>query len=66
MSLRIDRVYAWTDYTIVLHWLRKDPRSWKTFVCNRVAAIQSQLKSTDWHYITSNDNPANETTTFMQ
>nr|XP_029733938.1 uncharacterized protein LOC115269400 [Aedes albopictus] len=35
--------WAWTDSSIVLHWLASHPRKWKTFVANRTAAILEYL-----------------------
>lgn len=36
-------ITAWTDSTITLHWIRAEPRNWKTFVANRVSTIQQLL-----------------------
>ena len=35
--------HAWTDSTIVLHWLSRQPKTWKKFVQNRVSEIQKLL-----------------------
>lgn len=43
----------WTDSTIVLAWLNKQPSTWKTFVANRVAAIQSVAPIELWKHIKS-------------
>ncbi len=45
-------LHAWTDSTIVLHWLSQLPKTWTTFVANRVSAIQAVLP------VPSADNPA--------
>ena len=42
-SLNIPGVSAWSDSTIVLHWLVKLPCTWNTFVANRLASIQEIL-----------------------
>jgi len=39
--LNITGMYAWSDSSIVLCWLRKSPRTLKTFVSNRVQTIQN-------------------------
>ncbi|XP_036140324.1 uncharacterized protein LOC118644157 [Monomorium pharaonis] len=49
---------CWTDSTIVLTWVRAHPSRWKTFVANRVNAIQSQLPDAEWHHVPTSDNPA--------
>ncbi|GBM55775.1 hypothetical protein AVEN_190357-1 [Araneus ventricosus] len=33
------KVYMWTDSKIGLHWIKNNPRRWKTFVQNRVVEI---------------------------
>lgn len=43
---------------IVLHWIRRLPYSLKTFVANRVAAIQEATEGHKWKYVPSADNPA--------
>lgn len=53
-----DQIYGWTDSTIVLAWLQKHPNSWKTFVGNRVAEILNVTKPSQWHHVSSKDNPA--------
>ena len=52
------RTVTWTDSQIVLDWIRKHPRSWKTFVANRVSFIQTELPATVWKHVSSKDNPA--------
>ena len=32
--------HAWTDSTIVLQWLAQLPKTWNTFIANRVSHIQ--------------------------
>jgi hypothetical protein len=49
---------AWTDSTIVLHWLAGLPSRWKTFVANRVAEIQELIPAENWHHVKSEENPA--------
>ena len=40
----IKKTFAWTDSTIVLCWLSKEPSRWSTFVSNRISEIQSENK----------------------
>ena len=35
--------HAWTDSTVVLQWLSQLPRTWTTFVANRVSFVQDLL-----------------------
>ena len=57
MNLQIGTQYAWTDSTIVLSWLSREPSHWSTFVSNRVSEIQGQ-NSIGWNHVRSEDNPA--------
>ena len=50
--------YTWTDSTIVLQWLAQLPRTWSTFIANRVSSIQQILPRSHWRYVSSKDNPA--------
>lgn len=58
MDLKLDNIYLWTDSTIVLSWLAKEPSSWKTFVSNRTSEIRQLTRVEDWHHISSENNPA--------
>lgn len=51
-------VYAWTDSTIVLAWLRKTPNTWTTFVANRTSEILTLMSSHQWHHVKSAENAA--------
>ena len=51
-------IYAWTDSTIVLHWLSGSPRRFKTFVGNRVASIVEHIPPDRWNHVNGTENPA--------
>ena len=51
-------IYAWTDYALVLQWLAQLPKTWTTFVANRVAQIQTILPQSNWNHVSSVENPA--------
>ncbi|XP_043468116.1 uncharacterized protein LOC122502236 [Leptopilina heterotoma] len=57
-DVNITGTYYWCDSTIVLSWLKLEPCTLKTFVSNRVADIQNLTCITDWHHVSSQDNPA--------
>ena len=53
----IEKTFAWTDSTIVLCWLSKEPSRWSTFVSNRISEIQGENKL-NWNHVCSEENPA--------
>ena len=60
MSLKVDlgNTYAWSDSTIVLHWLDGNPKRYKTFVGNRISTILELLPTRCWNHVPTNSNPA--------
>lgn len=58
LKVTVSSIYAWTDSTIVLHWIRAEPRNWKTFVANRVSTIQQSISIQSWRHVPTADNPA--------
>ncbi|XP_052753688.1 uncharacterized protein LOC128201267 [Galleria mellonella] len=59
LKIQNNCVFAWTDSTIVLAWLRKTPGTWTTFVANRTAEILTIANSSQCRYIDTFNNPAN-------
>ena len=51
-------VLYWTDSMNVLCWLKTESRQLHTFVANRVAKIQRATNPESWHWIPSEENPA--------
>jgi hypothetical protein len=43
---------------IVLGWIQEDQTRWKQFVAARVQQIKDVLPAANWHYVRSEDNPA--------
>ena len=57
-NIPLNRVYAWTDSTIVLNWLVGSPRRFKTFVGNRISSIVDSIPPDRWNHVNGLDNPA--------
>ena len=54
-----DKIYAWTDSSsVVLSWLRGNPRQFKTFVGNRVSEVIELIPPNRWQHMKGLDNPA--------
>lgn len=57
-QLGSSKVTFWTDLTIVLAWLRRDLRSLKPFVANRVSNILKSSTILNWRHVPGTSNPA--------
>lgn len=57
-KLSFSNIFAWSDSTVTLSWIRSPPYKFKTFVANRVSEIQSLVSPTCWNHVSSADNPA--------
>ena len=58
LNIDLNHVFAWSDSTIVLHWLDGSPKRFKTFVGNRVSAILDLLPARRWRHVPTETNPA--------
>ena len=52
------KVFAWTDSSIVLHWLSSPPKQWSVFIGNRTSEIISSIPRNLWNHVRSESNPA--------
>lgn len=62
LTLPIEQVFLWSDSTTVLHWLRSKSFRYKVFVGTRVAEIQTLTEVTNWRYVDSARNSADDIT----
>ena len=51
-------LYAWTDSTIVLAWLKSTPSRLKVYVEHRVQDVISDLPASRWRHVPTTSNPA--------
>lgn len=58
MDVPQEKLYAWSDSTVVLAWLNGLPNRWTTFVSNRVSQILTLLEADRWRHVNTNSNPA--------
>lgn len=52
----------WSDSQAVLKWIRSDARRYQTFVAHRIAEILDQTSPTDWRWIPTELNVADDAT----
>lgn len=62
LQLHLDRSMFWTDSQSVLKYIANEHSRYKTFVANRVAAIRDATELSQWKYIESKSNPADDAT----
>lgn len=51
-------LFAWSDSEVALAWIGGDPSQQKVFVANRVSRIQTRSAEVQWHYVPTDQNPA--------
>ena len=54
----INKVYCWCDSQIVLWWIYKEPKEFKTFVANRLGQIRDMFPKEHWFYCPTDKNPS--------
>jgi len=54
----IDKIRAWTDFTVVLAWFTRGQKQFKIFVTNRVAKIYALVPNLEWANVSTAENPA--------
>lgn len=58
MDIPKDKLFAWSDSTVVLAWIKGEPSRWTTFVSNRVSEILTMLDREQWNHVSTHLNPA--------
>ena len=62
LHLSLNTVTFWTDSMDVVHWVRSQSRTFKTFVANRISEIQAETLPNQWRHVPGADNPADDAT----
>ena len=58
LNIPVEDVHAWTDSTIVIHWLDGSPRRFRTYVGNRISFILDRIPPCRWNHVPGDQNPA--------
>jgi hypothetical protein len=60
LQMHEDETYFWTDSQAVLHYINNESSRYKTFVANRVELIRDSSKPSQWQYVPTEMNPADD------
>ncbi|KAL6469323.1 hypothetical protein MHYP_G00228470 [Metynnis hypsauchen] len=62
LTLQIHGRFCWSDSTTVLAWIKSESCRFKVFVGTRIAEIHEITDVSDWRYVDSELNPADDIT----
>nr|XP_061785759.1 uncharacterized protein LOC133576497 [Nerophis lumbriciformis] len=60
LQLPLEKSVFWTDSTSVLKYIKNEDKRFKTFVANRVTTIRDHTDVSQWRYISTTKNPADD------
>ena len=60
LDMHVDSITYHTDSTTVLHYIRSERKRFPVFVSNRVQLIHNFSDITQWRYVNTVDNPADD------
>lgn len=62
MNTKVKSQIFWSDSRTVLAWIKADPRTFKPFVAHRLAEIEESTRPTEWRWVPTKDNVADDAT----
>ncbi|XP_058809946.1 uncharacterized protein LOC131675118 [Phymastichus coffea] len=62
LDIKIGKRVFWSDSSTVLHWIRGEPREKQVFVANRLGQIGELSKVSEWRWVPTKLNPADDAT----
>ena len=62
LEIAIMKRTFWSDSTTVLQWIESDPRKKQMFVANRLGEINELSQKSEWRWVPSGQNPADDAT----
>lgn len=60
LRIALQESVFWTDSMSVLKYIKNEDKRFHTFVANRVSTIREASKPSQWRYISSKENPADD------
>lgn len=61
-NININKTFFWTDSKAVICCIRSDARNFKPFVAHRIVEILELTDSSEWSWLSTNENVADEAT----
>ena len=59
-QLKLNKTVFWTDSTAVLQYIKNEDKRFYTFVANRLTVIHDGSEPSQWNYVPTNINPADD------
>ena len=59
-QLKFDRTAFWTDSTAIRQYIKNEDKRFYTFVANRLTVIHDGSELSQWNYVPTNINPADD------
>ena len=60
IDIPVDESVFWTDSTCVISYIQNNDKRFHTFVANRIAIIHDATSPSQWRYVSSEGNPADD------
>ena len=60
LDIKVNESVFWTDSTCVLKYIANESTRFQTFVANRIAKIQDATETSQWRYVNTSFNPADD------
>ena len=61
-DLSFTKLFCWSDAKVTLAWIRSVNKEFDPFVENRLIEIRKNVAVDNWHYVKTDDNPADYVT----
>lgn len=65
LDLKVDAIKFYTDSKVVLGYISNETRRFYVYVHNRVQRIHQSSKPEQWHYVRTEENPADHASRFL-
>ncbi|XP_076246401.1 uncharacterized protein LOC143186603 [Calliopsis andreniformis] len=62
LKMDVNRRYLWSDSITVIRWIKSEPRIRQVFVAHRLGEIGELTLSSEWRWVPSRLNPADDAT----